>query len=146
MIMFSFLQRIGKSLMFPIATLPAAALLLRFGQEDMLDIPFLAAAGGGILDNLAIIFAIGIAMGLAHDGNGGAALSGAVAYLVLTSAIETINESINMGVFGGTISGIVAGLLYNKFYDVKFPDWLGFFGGRRFVPIVTAAAMTILAG
>ena len=146
MIMFGFLQRIGKSLMFPIATLPAAALLLRFGQEDMLDIPFLAAAGAGILDNLALIFAIGIAMGLAHDGNGGAALSGAVAYLVLTSAIETINDTINMGVFGGIISGIVAGLLYNKFYDVKFPDWLGFFGGRRFVPIVTAAAMTILAG
>jgi len=60
------------SLMFPIATLPAAALLLRFGQEDMLNIPFLAAAGAGILDNLALIFAIGIAMGLAHDGNGGA--------------------------------------------------------------------------
>jgi len=143
--MFGFLQRVGKSLMFPIATLPAAALLLRFGQEDMLNIPFLAAAGAGILDNLALIFAIGIAMGLAHDGNGGAALSGAVAYLVLTSAIETINDTINMGVFGGIISGIVAGLLYNKFYDVKFPDWLGFFGGRRFVPIVTAAAMTILA-
>ncbi|MCZ2258535.1 N-acetylglucosamine-specific PTS transporter subunit IIBC [Sporosarcina sp. G11-34] len=143
--MFGFLQRVGKSLMFPIATLPAAALLLRFGQEDMLNIPFLAAAGAGILDNLALIFAIGIAMGLAHDGNGGAALSGAVAYLVLTSAIETINDTINMGVFGGIISGIVAGLLYNKFYDVKFPDWLGFFGGRRFVPIVTAATMTILA-
>ena len=145
MIMFGFLQRIGKSLMFPIATLPAAALLLRFGQEDMLDIPFLAAAGAGILDNLALIFAIGIAMGLAHDGNGGAALSGAVAYLVLTSAIETINETINMGVFGGIISGIVAGLLYNRFFDVKFPEWLGFFGGRRFVPIITAATMTILA-
>lgn len=143
--MFGFLQRIGKSLMFPIATLPAAALLLRFGQEDLLDIPFLAAAGGGILDNLPIIFAIGIAMGLAHDGNGGAALAGAVAYLVLTSAMETINDTINMGVFGGIVSGIVAGLLYNKFFDVKFPEWLAFFGGRRFVPIITAAAMTILA-
>ena len=132
--------------MFPIATLPAAALLLRFGQEDLLGIPFLSAAGAGIIDNLAIIFAIGIAFGLAHDGNGGAALAGAIAYLVLTSAIVTINESINMGVFAGILSGIVGGLLYNKFYNVKFPDWLAFFGGRRFVPIITAATMTVLAG
>ena len=144
--MFGFLQKIGKSLMFPIATLPAAALLLRFGQDDLLGIPFLSAAGAGIIDNLALIFAIGIAMGLAHDGNGGAALAGAIAYLVLTSAIGTINESINMGVFAGILSGIVGGLLYNKFYDVKLPTWLAFFGGRRFVPIVTAATMTILAG
>ncbi|ANU15166.1 PTS system, N-acetylglucosamine-specific IIB component [Planococcus halocryophilus Or1] len=144
--MFSFLQKIGKSLMFPIATLPAAALLLRFGQDDLLGIPFMSAAGAGIIDNLAIIFAIGIAMGLAHDGNGGAALAGAVAYLVLTSAIVTINDTINMGVFAGILSGIVGGLLYNKFYNVKFPQWLAFFGGRRFVPIVTAATMTILAG
>ncbi|TWT25369.1 N-acetylglucosamine-specific PTS transporter subunit IIBC [Planomicrobium sp. CPCC 101110] len=144
--MFNFLQRIGKSLMFPIATLPAAALLLRFGQDDLLGIPFLSAAGAGIIDNLAIIFAIGIAFGLAHDSNGGAALAGAIAYLVLTSAIVTINESINMGVFAGILSGIVGGLLYNKFYNVKFPAWLAFFGGRRFVPIVTAAAMTVLAG
>ncbi|AIY04448.1 PTS system N-acetylglucosamine-specific EIICBA component [Planococcus sp. PAMC 21323] len=144
--MFSFLQKIGKSLMFPIATLPAAALLLRFGQDDMLGIPFMSAAGAGIIDNLAIIFAIGIAMGLAHDGNGGAALAGAVAYLVLTSAIVTINDTINMGVFAGILSGIVGGLLYNKFYNVKFPQWLAFFGGRRFVPIITAATMTILAG
>jgi len=144
--MFGFLQKIGKSLMFPIATLPAAALLLRFGQDDLLGIPFLSAAGAGIIDNLAIIFAIGIAMGLAHDGNGGAALAGAIAYLVLTSAIVTINESINMGVFAGILSGIVGGLLYNKFYDVKLPSWLAFFGGRRFVPIITAATMTIIAG
>lgn len=144
--MFGFLQKIGKSLMFPIATLPAAALLLRFGQDDLLGIPFMSAAGAGIIDNLAIIFAIGIAMGLAHDGSGGAALAGAIAYLVLTSAIVTINETIDMGVFAGIISGIVAGLLYNKFYNVKFPQWLAFFGGRRFVPIITAAAMTILAG
>lgn len=132
--------------MFPIATLPAAALLLRLGQDDLFGIPFLSAAGAGIIDNLAIIFAIGIAFGLAHDSNGGAALAGAVAYLVLTSAIVTINESINMGVFAGILSGIVGGLLYNKFYNVKFPTWLAFFGGRRFVPIVTAATMTVLAG
>lgn len=144
--MLGFLQKIGKSLMFPIATLPAAALLLRLGQDDVFGIPFMSAAGAGIIDNLAIVFGIGIAMGLAHDGSGGAALAGAIAYLVLTSAIVTINETIDMGVFAGIISGIVAGLMYNKFYNVKFPQWLAFFGGRRFVPIITAAAMTIVAG
>ena len=132
--------------MFPIAVLPAAALLLRFGQDDLLGIPFLAAAGAGIIDNLALIFAIGIAMGFAHDGGGGAALSGAVAYLVLTGAIKAVDEAINMGVFGGILSGIVAGLLYNKFYNIKLPEFLAFFGGRRFVPIITAATMTVLAG
>lgn len=143
--MLSFLQKIGKSLMFPIATLPAAALLLRLGQEDFFNIPFMAAAGAGILNNLALIFAIGIAMGFAHDGNGGAALAGAIGYLVLTEAIVTIDETIDMGVFAGIISGVVAGLLYNRFYSIKLPDWLAFFGGKRFVPIVTAAAMVLLA-
>lgn len=144
--MMNFIQRIGKSLMFPIATLPAAALLLRLGQPDLLNIPLIAAAGDGIIGNLALIFAIGIAMGFAHDNSGGAALAGAVGYLVLTSALGAVDESIKMGVFGGIISGIVAGVLYNRFYNIKLPDFLAFFGGRRFVPIVTAAAMTVLAG
>lgn len=144
--MMNFIQRIGKSLMFPIATLPAAALLLRLGQPDLLNIPLIAAAGDGIIGNLALIFAIGIAMGFAHDNSGGAALAGAVGFLVLTSALKSVDEAINMGVFGGIISGIVAGLLYNRFYNIKLPDFLAFFGGRRFVPIVTAAAMTALAG
>ncbi len=143
--MMNFIQRIGKSLMFPIATLPAAALLLRLGQEDIFNIPLLAAAGDGIIGNLALIFAIGIAMGFAHDNSGGAALAGAVGFLVLTSALKAIDESINMGVFGGIISGIIAGLLYNRFYNIKLPDFLAFFGGRRFVPIITAATMTLAA-
>ncbi|WP_342558844.1 N-acetylglucosamine-specific PTS transporter subunit IIBC [Metasolibacillus sp. FSL K6-0083] len=142
--MLAFLQKIGKSLMFPIATLPAAALLVRFGQEDMLNLPIIAAAGDGILGNLPLIFAIGIAMGLAFDTSGGAALAGAIAYLVLTSGLKAYDEAINMSVFGGIISGIIAGLLYNKFYNVKFPEWLSFFGGRRFVPIITSITMTVL--
>ena len=143
--MMNFIQKIGKSLMFPIATLPAAALLLRLGQPDLLNIPLLAAAGDGIIGNLALIFAIGIAMGFAHDNSGGAALAGAVGFLVLTSALAAIDETINMGVFGGVISGIIAGVLYNRFYNIKLPDFLAFFGGRRFVPIITAATMTLLA-
>ncbi|WP_042475120.1 N-acetylglucosamine-specific PTS transporter subunit IIBC [Bacillus ndiopicus] len=142
--MLAFLQKIGKSLMFPIATLPAAALLVRFGQEDMLNLPVIAAAGDGILGNLPIIFAIGIAMGFAFDTSGGAALAGAIAYLVLTNGLKAYDETINMSVFGGIISGVIAGLLYNKFYNVKFPEWLSFFGGRRFVPIITSIIMTAL--
>jgi len=152
--MFAFLQKIGKSLMFPIATLPAAALLLRLGSADMLGaVPneaiqyiasIMAASGNAILGNLPIIFAIGIAMGFAHDSSGGAALAGAIAHLVLVAVLGTVNEELNMGVFGGIIAGITAGLLYNKYYNVKFPEWLSFFGGRRFVPIITSITMAIL--
>ncbi|TKD67700.1 N-acetylglucosamine-specific PTS transporter subunit IIBC [Pseudalkalibacillus hwajinpoensis] len=140
------LQRIGKSLMLPIAVLPAAALLLRLGQDDFLGLPFVAAAGGAIFDNLALIFAIGVAIGFSKDGNGAAGLAGAIGYLVLTQGTKAIDENINMAILGGILSGIVAGLLYNRFHDIKLPTWLGFFGGRRFVPIITATAMIILAG
>ncbi|TLS38463.1 N-acetylglucosamine-specific PTS transporter subunit IIBC [Pseudalkalibacillus caeni] len=144
--MLGFLQRIGKALMLPIAVMPAAALLLRLGQPDLLDIPFVAAAGAAIFDNLAILFAIGVAIGLSKDGNGAAGLAGAVGFFVLTQGTQAINENINMAILGGILSGIVAGLLYNRYSDIELPDWLGFFGGRRFVPIVTAATMVILAG
>lgn len=141
--------------MFPIATLPAAALLLRLGSDDMLGaVPndvvhyiasIMAASGDAILGNLAIIFAIGIAIGFAHDNSGGAALAGAIAHLILVAVLEAVNKDLNMGVFGGIIAGVTAGLLYNKFYNVKFPEWLSFFGGRRFVPIITSITMAVLA-
>ncbi|UAC48656.1 N-acetylglucosamine-specific PTS transporter subunit IIBC [Bacillus aquiflavi] len=143
--MLGFLQRIGKSLMLPIAVLPAAALLLRLGQEDLLNIPVMAEAGNALFENLALLFAIGIAIGLSKDGSGAAALSGAVGYLVLTYALAAIDQDINMNVLGGIITGIIVGLLYNRFHNVKLPDWLGFFGGKRFVPIITSFTMLILA-
>ncbi|WHY70944.1 N-acetylglucosamine-specific PTS transporter subunit IIBC [Fictibacillus enclensis] len=144
--MLGFLQRIGRALMLPIAVLPAAGLLLRLGSEDIWNIPFMAAAGNAVFANLAIIFAIGVAIGFSKDGNGAAALAGAIGYFVLTSGTQAIDKDINMGVLGGILSGIVAGLLYNRFHNVKLPDYLGFFAGRRFVPIVTAASMIVLAG
>lgn len=143
--MLGFLQRIGKALMLPIAVLPAAGLLLRFGQDDLLGIPFIANAGDAIFANLALIFAIGVAMGFAKDNNGAAALSGAIGFLVLTEGAAAIDENINMGVLGGIIAGIIAGLLYNRFHDIKLPEWLGFFSGRRFVPIITSVTMILLA-
>ncbi|MBM7646548.1 PTS system N-acetylglucosamine-specific IIC component [Scopulibacillus daqui] len=143
--MLGFLQKIGKSLMLPIAVLPAAAILLRLGQPDLLNIKFIMDAGQAVFTNLALIFAIGIAVGFAKDNNGAAALAGVVGYFVLTAGVHAINKDINMDVLGGIITGVVAGLLYNRFHDIKLPDWLSFFGGRRFVPIITAVTMLILA-
>ncbi|MGE7879671.1 N-acetylglucosamine-specific PTS transporter subunit IIBC [Peribacillus muralis] len=144
--MLGFLQKIGKALMLPIAVLPAAAILLRLGQPDLLDIAFMAAAGKAIFDNLALLFALGIAIGLSKDGSGAAALAGLVGYFVLTNGTQAINKDIDMAVLGGIISGIVAALLYNRFSDIRLPEWLGFFSGKRFVPIITSLAMIILAG
>ena len=142
---FEKLQSIGKALMLPIAVLPAAALLLRLGAPDVLNIPFVTKAGGAIFDNLALIFAIGIGVGLAKDNNGAAGLAGAIGYLVLTSGLKAINPDLNMSVLAGILSGIEAGLLYNKYHAIKLPEFLGFFGGRRFVPIVTALVSLVLA-
>jgi PTS system N-acetylglucosamine-specific IIC component len=137
------LQKLGKALMMPIAVMPAAALLLRLGAEDVLNIPVVMAGGAAIFDNLPLIFALGVSMGLA-GGAGAAALAGGVGYYVLINVLKAINQEINMGVLGGIITGIVAAQLYNKYKDIKLPDFLGFFGGRRFVPIVTSATMLIL--
>lgn len=142
--MFSQLQRLGKALMLPIAVMPVAALMLRFGV-DPFDFPFMAAAGNAIFNNLAILFAIGVAVGIAYDKSGAAGLAGVVGYFVLTDAAKVINADINMGVLAGIISGLVAGALYNRYHDIRLPDYLAFFGGRRFVPIVTGGACLVLA-
>ena len=142
---FEKLQSIGMSLMLPIAVLPAAALLLRLGAPDVLNIPFITKAGGSIFDNLALIFSIGIAVGLAKDSNGAAGLAGAIAYLVLTSGLKAIDPALDMSVLAGILSGIEAGVLYNRFHDIRLPEFLGFFGGRRFVPIAAAIVSILFA-
>lgn len=140
-----FFQRLGRALQLPIAVLPVAALLLRFGQPDLLNVPFIAQAGGAIFDNLALIFAIGVASSWSKDNAGSAALAGAVGYFVMTKAMVTINPEINMGVLAGIITGLVAGAVYNRWAGVKLPDFLSFFGGKRFVPIATGFFCLILA-
>ena len=135
--LFGNLQKLGKALMLPIAVLPIAGLLLRLGQPDVFNIPFIANAGDAIFGNLALIFAIGVAVGLTRDNDGAAALAGAVGYLILTAVTTTIDPGINLQALGGIIAGIIGGLSYNKFHQIKMPDFLGFFGGRRFVPIIT---------
>lgn len=132
------LQKLGKALMTPVAVLPAAALLLRLGAPDVLNLKWMYAAGDAIFSNLALLFAVGISIGFAEENNGVAGLAAAVGYFVLTKVATTFNDKINMGVLAGIISGILAGTLYNKYKAIKLPDFLGFFGGKRFIPIITS--------
>ena len=154
------LQPLGRALMLPIAVLPIAALLLRLGQSDMLDIPFVAAAGNAIFSNLGLIFAAGVGVGLARENHGAAALAGVVGYVVVTEGAKALltlppdilrapeveqtawraKEIAKLSVPAGILSGIAAGLLYNRFFNIKLPDYLAFFGGRRFVPIAAGLA------
>jgi PTS system N-acetylglucosamine-specific IIC component len=141
---FSRFQKLGRALMLPIAVLPVAGLLLRLGQPDLLNIKWIAEAGGAIFSNLALIFAIGVAVGFAKENNGAAGLAGGVGYLVLTAVLKSINDKIDMGVLAGILCGIVAGNLYNRFKDIKLPEYLAFFGGKRFVPIITGLVCVVL--
>lgn len=146
----SFLQRIGKALMVPIAVMPALGLLLRLGDKDLLGQfkifeGWLSSAGSAAFgNNMAILFAIGIGFGLAKENNGVGGLAGFLGYTVMTNVAKSFNPNINMGVFGGIIAGIVGGLLYNKYRNIQVPPILGFFGGKRFVPIVTSLVCLIL--
>lgn len=138
------LQRLGRALMLPVAILPIAGLLLRLGDTDLLDIAVIHSAGGAIFNNLPLIFAIGIAVGFARDNNGTAGLAGAIGYLVLTSTLTVLDPHINMGMLAGIISGLLGGALYNRFKDISLPPYLAFFGGRRFVAIVTGLSALVL--
>lgn len=143
---FGSLQKVGKALMLPVAVMPITALLLRLGVLWEIDI--MTQAGDAIFfSNLAILFAVGIAFGLAKNNHGAAGLAGLVGYFTITkvtpaaSVLFGISEEayvLNNNILMGIIAGIMAGLLYNKFYKTKLPDWLAFFGGKRFVPIVTS--------
>ena len=166
---FAALQRMGRSLMLPIATLPAAGLLLRLGQADVLGADglskhlswmqpvadVLAAAGGAVFDNLPLIFAVGVAVGFAKKSDGSTAVAGLFGFLVFKGVLDALakfwgapagpDAKINYGVLGGIIIGITAALLWQRFYRIKLPDWLAFFGGRRFVPIITSGAAVLIA-
>lgn len=158
---FSQIQKIGKALMTPIAILPAAGLFLAFGNK--LGIPMMEQAGGVIFANLPLLFAIGSAIGLV-GGDGVAALAAVVAILIMnitagivagvTPELVASNSSryafvlgiptLQTGVFGGLMAGIIAAICYNKYYKTELPAYLGFFAGKRLVPIVTAVAAFIL--
>src|SRR5262245_6393229 len=155
------LQPMGRALMLPIAVLPVAALLLRLGQPDLLNVQAIAAAGDAIFSNLGLLFAIGVAVGLARENHGAAGLASVVGYLVATHAAKVLievppqavadltgraadlaaaafrdKELSKLSVPLGLISGLFAGWAYNRYSDFRLPSYLAFFGGRRFVPIV----------
>lgn len=159
------LQPLGRALMLPIAVLPIAGLLLRLGQPDLLDIAFVSAAGDAIFAHLGLLFAIGVATGFARDGNGAATMGGLVCYLVATAGAQalfvvppdvlaTVPEGLRATVEKawkattvakfdvpvGIIAGAIGGSFYNRFSNLKLPDYLAFFGGRRFVPIASGFA------
>ncbi|WP_226038367.1 glucose-specific PTS transporter subunit IIBC [Aquibacillus saliphilus] len=153
---FGLLQRVGRALMLPVSVLPAAGLLLGLGHENVFDIAIMAQAGGIIFDNLPLLFAIGVAIGLS-DGDGVAGLASVIGFLTMNvtlgimaeaRGVETVEmlgmTTLQMGVFGGIIMGITASILYKRFYDIKLPQFLGFFAGKRFVPIITAATGVVL--
>lgn len=178
---FGQLQRIGKALMLPVAILPAAGLLLAIGtaiQGESLQqyLPFIqnggiqsigemmAGAGGIIFDNLPIIFAMGVAIGLA-GGDGVAAIAAFVGYIIMNKTMgaflhvspDNVNDAasgyasvlgiptLQTGVFGGIIIGALAAWCYNKFFNISLPSYLGFFAGKRFVPIMMALTSFVLA-
>lgn len=166
MIQLQRLQPLGRALMLPIAVLPIAGLLLRLGQPDLLDIAFVAAAGDAIFANLGMLFAIGVGVGLARENHGAAGLAGAVCFFIVTEGAKTLltvpadvtgaftdqaardlataawktKQLAKLSIPAGILSGVTAGLLYNRFSDIKLPEYLAFFGGRRFVPIIAGAA------
>ena len=176
---FGVLQRVGRSFMLPIAILPVAGLLLGIGSSftnqttletynltgiiyeggllyTILDI--MSKTGSAVFDNLALLFAMGVAIGMAKKEKEVAALSGAVAYLIMNTAISALITAkggveamadntttsvlgittLQMGVFGGIIVGLGVAALHNKFYKIQLPQVLSFFGGTRFVPIISS--------
>ncbi|MBD0381092.1 PTS transporter subunit EIIC [Paenibacillus sp. WST5] len=149
------LQKVGRSLMIPIAVLPAASILLRIGKmkfEDPLLIQLaqiFESGGSAIFDNLPLIFAVGIAIGLT-SGEGIAALAATVGYLVFDNVLKhfqagtTAADRVDMGVLGGMLVGILSATFFDRFQYIQLPKALGFFGGKRFVPLITALVMVIL--
>ncbi|WP_431800415.1 glucose-specific PTS transporter subunit IIBC [Halobacillus andaensis] len=175
---FGTLQKVGKALMTPVALLPAAGILLAFGtsfaQEDFTDkVPFfttpwvqtllevMAEAGGIVFDNLPLLFAVGVAIGLAK-GDGVAGLAAIIGYLIMNVVMGVLGNvdgdmtsdpayaevlgipTLQTGVFGGIIVGILAAFMYNRYFKIELPQFLGFFAGKRFVPIITAFSAIFL--
>ncbi|MGG3563594.1 glucose-specific PTS transporter subunit IIBC [Neobacillus rhizosphaerae] len=175
---FGVLQKVGKALMLPVALLPAAGILLALGaalvNPALLDLaPFLdnsavamvasvmKNAGDIVFGNLPLLFAVGVAIGLA-GGEGTAGLAAIIGYLIMNVTMGTVLgidpkeingtnyvsvlgiPTLQTGVFGGIIVGIIAATLYNKFFEIELPSYLGFFAGKRFVPIITAGTAILL--
>ncbi|MEW7866121.1 glucose-specific PTS transporter subunit IIBC [Aeromonas diversa] len=157
---FGLLQRIGRSLMLPVAVLPVAGLLLGIGSANFSWLPevvsqVMATSGDAVFSNLALIFAIGVALGLS-DNDGAAGLAATVGFAIMLATmgvlaklhgIETSPvlgiQTLNTGVFGGIIIGVIASIMYRRFHGIRLPEYLGFFAGKRFVPIITGLSAIV---
>jgi len=159
------LQRVGRSLMLPIATLPVAGLLLRLGQPDLLGkisgfergAAVISAAGNALFSNLPLLFAVGVAVGFARKADGSTAVAALVGYLVFKGVGDAMSpivlgepaagkpqELVNYNTLGGILIGLTAALLWQRYHRIKLPSYLAFFGGRRFVPIITGLVALVL--
>lgn len=161
-----YLQRLGKSLMLPVAALPVASILMGIGYwidptgwgANNIASAFLIKAGGALIDNMAILFAIGVAVGMSDDNEGTAGLAGLVSWLVITTLLSPAAVSLFKGIdvaevpaaftkiqtqFVGIVAGLIGASCYNKFKGTKLPDALGFFSGKRSVAIMTALASLV---
>ena len=164
--MMKYLQRLGKSLMLPVACLPVAAILMGIGYwidptgwgANNVAAAFLIKAGGALIDNMAILFAIGVGVGMSDDNDGTAGLAGLVSWLMITTLLSTGVVAMLKGVdasevpaafgkietqFIGILAGLIGSACYNKFKNTKLPAALSFFSGKRCVAIVTAGASLI---
>ncbi len=164
--MMKYLQKIGKSLMLPVAVLPAAGILYGIGYwidptgwgANSVIAAFLIKAASAIIDQIPILFAIGVSVGMAKDHDGTSALAGLVSFLMITTLLSTGAVAMYRGVdasevpaafgkisnaFIGILAGIIGSSCYNRFKDTKLPDWLAFFSGKRCVAIVTACASVL---
>jgi PTS system glucose-specific IIC component len=157
---FSTLQKIGKCMMLPVSVLPVAGILLGVGSANFSWLPdavskIMAASGSAVFGSLPLLFAIGVAIGLT-DNDGVAALASTVGYVVFLAAMGVCADlqgietkpimgipSIETGVFGGIIVGLIAAAVFNRFFRIKLPSYLGFFAGKRAVPIITAIGRAI---
>ncbi|MEG3630037.1 PTS transporter subunit EIIC [Streptomyces poriticola] len=165
--LFQGLQKVGRSLQLPIAVLPAAGILLRLGQPDVFGAEGLgwdkvaavfATAGGAIFDNLPMLFCIGVAIGFAKKADGSTALAALVGFLVYSNVLKAFpvteaqikaGEDVaatynNPGVLGGILMGLLAAVLWQRYHRKRLVDWLGFFNGRRLVPIIMAFVGTAM--
>lgn len=170
-----YLQKLGKALMLPVAALPICGILMGIGYllcpasmqgGDITGIVpviglFLVKAGGALIDNMAILFAIGVAVGMADDSDGAAAIAGMVSYLMITTLLAPANVAVYQGIavedvaaafgkiagnqFIGILSGLIGSACYNRFKNTKLPDALAFFSGKRSVAIVTAVVSILVA-
>lgn len=165
--MMRFFQRLGKSLMLPVACLPIGGILMGIGYwidpagwgANNLAALLLIKAGGILIDNMAILFALGVAIGMSKDQEGTSALAGIISWLTVQTMLGVGVVQLIMGVeadavpaaftkinnqFIGILCGLIAAWCYNKFYKTNMPDFLGFFAGRRFVPIMTVVVTLVI--